>query len=268
MPQKGPAAGPGPRADVVYCFRHSAIRAEASCSACRRPCCPACLNTAGFCGLCARHNEEARRQAFASPGGTEGARRDAVQRRVAWGLPAALVVVIVAGGGWYLHRLRRPATDGPDPATAALQRLKASEFSPEERAMMARLQRQRRVSLADPGPDAPRRRAPAEPGNHRQARQATLGHAAPAGPVAILQLLPPDGTIVGGQTRIQVVTSGAPTRIVCEVDGVRIGAATGAALSFLWNTRASGNGPHQVTVTASGPGGSSSAAVTLNVMNR
>jgi hypothetical protein len=183
------------------------------------------------------------------------------------------MLVVFVAGGWYVNRLRHPVAEGPDPATAALQRLKASELSPRERAMMAQLRSQRRVSVADPGPDAPVRRGLAEPAGappvvHQQARAATLGHAAPVGPVAILQLHPPDGTIVGGQTRIRVVVDGAPSSTVCEVDGVRIGVASGAAPTFLWNTRASGNGPHQVTVMASGAGGTSSAAVTLNVMNR
>jgi hypothetical protein len=183
-----------------------------------------------------------------------------------------MLVVFVAVGG-YVHRLRHPVAEGPEPAAAALQRLKASELSPRERAMMAQLRSQRRVSVADPGPEAPVRRALAEPAGappveHQRERAATLGHAAPVGPVVILQLYPTDGAIVGGQTRVRVVVSGAPASTVCEVDGVRIGVAAGAAPTFLWNTRASGNGPHQVTVTASGPGGTSSAAVTLNVMNR
>jgi hypothetical protein len=56
--------------------------------------------------------------------------------------------------------------------------------------------------------------------------------------------------------------------VVCEVDGVAIGTASGAAPAFSWNTRASGNGPHQVTLTATGPGGTSNVTLTLNVMNR
>jgi hypothetical protein len=187
-------------------------------------------------------------------------------------LQAGLAVLVFAAAGWYVHRLRHPEPERSDPVSSALQRLKASELSPQERAMMAQLRNQRRVAMADPLPEHRVRRGQGAvevpPVAHQQARQLTLGHAAPVGPVAIQQLFPADGAIVGGQTTIRVVVAGAASRIVCEVDGTRIGATSAAAPYFRWNTRASGNGPHQVTVTATGAGGAASASVTLNVMNR
>jgi hypothetical protein len=56
--------------------------------------------------------------------------------------------------------------------------------------------------------------------------------------------------------------------VVCEVDGTVVGTSAGAAPRFGWNTRAAGNGPHHVTVTAFSAAGSTSATITLNVMNR
>lgn len=139
--------------------------------------------------------------------------------------------------------------------------------------MMAQLRSQRRVSMAEPVPDQPARRAPVAPLDvppavRQQARQAMLAHAAPVGPVSFHSVAPADGAIVGGRTTVRASIGGAPTRVVCEVDGVAIGTASGAAPAFSWNTRASGNGPHQVTLTATGPGGTSNVTLTLNVMNR
>jgi hypothetical protein len=94
------------------------------------------------------------------------------------------------------------------------------------------------------------------------------GGAVAAEALEIRAVEPADGTIVGGNAQIRAAIAGNPRSVVCDIDGVSIGRSSGSGPRFGWNTRAAGNGPHSVTITATNAGGTTSTSFTLNVMNR
>lgn len=252
------------RDDIVYCFNHREIRATGPCAVCGRPFCPACVNTSATCGHCARNNEEALRQAFPTELHAEANARRAWFRQA---LNFVVVSVVLGGLGLAGWRLTHPAggSRSSAPREEAPQQVGLTD---SERALLANLKRERRVAMAETSDS----RREAAPPRRLYAQQDTRAHGAAVGevvgPVVFQALAPADGAIVGGQTYIRATLSGAPSRVVCEVDGVVLGTTAGAAPVFTWDTRKAGNGPHIITLTASGPGGGSTTTFTLNVMNR
>lgn len=275
----GSRPGTGTRSDVIYCFRHQDIRASASCATCSRAYCPACLNTSGVCGVCARTNKDAQAMAFGpnERGRAILAEQAAEEAKKRLGPREYMVVVgmvLALGVSW---KLMQPKIQKVDQTGETLQRVKANDLSAAEAAMLASIRKEKKVVLRDP-PPKPR----AATGGAVSYRGATGGAAAGGGnsggaasgggfsaeALEIRAVEPADGTIVGGSAVIRAAIAGSPSRVVCEVDGVAIGRSSGAAPRFGWNTRAAGNGPHSVTITASSAQGSTSTSFTLNVMNR
>ncbi|MEB3196685.1 MAG: hypothetical protein VKP62_05720 [Candidatus Sericytochromatia bacterium] len=167
-------------------------------------------------------------------------------------------------------------------ATRAPASYKMSELTPAERKLLQDLQRERRV--VKPRNEAPAPRLAVEiPSSYGAgARPRVLAHApgdeaaaqdppppvVPAQPTEVRAFTPADGAIVGGQVVIRAAIAGNPTRVVCQLDGQTLGVTSGPAPVFPCNSRAWRNGPHQVVLSASGPGGATQVQFTLNVMNR
>lgn len=255
------------RNDLVYCSNHLEMRATGPCLVCGRPFCPACVNTKGICGRCALENEDVLRQAFP----TEFSAKAHTERSGA-GILFRVVVSLLSVGGlaWLGWRITHPPAP---PASVAVSRgadAPRTTLTDSERAFLARLKREKRVEMKDtaaPPRSAGKTRASAVAAN-QEARAHAARPEAVVGPVVFQAVAPMDGAIVGGVSYIRASLSGAPTRVVCEVDGVVLGAAPGVSPVFSWDTRKSGNGPHIVTLTAVGAGGGSTTTFTLNVMNR
>lgn len=252
------------RDDIVYCSNHREIRATGPCAVCGRPFCPACVNTRATCGHCARNSEEALRNAFPTefPSAVDGWR---VWRRNT--VNVVIAAVCLGGLGWTGWRLTH-SVGAPRAADIAPEKEARVSLTESERALLANLKRERRVVMAQATGGT--RAAASRP--RLYAAQDTRAHGATSRdvvlPVAFQAVAPSDGAIVGGQTYIRASLSGAATRVVFEVDGVVLGTTSGGAPVFSWDTRKAGNGPHIITLTATGPGGGSSTSFTLNVMNR
>lgn len=275
----GSRPGSGVRSDIVYCFRHQDIRAASSCATCDRPYCPACLNTSGVCGVCARTNKEAQARAFGvNERGrailAEQAAEEAKKRLQPRDYAAVLVMIVAVGVSW---KLMQPKPQKVDVTGDTLKRA-SSDLSASELAMLASIRKEKKVVLKEPPPK------PLIPvGGGTSGGAATGGGYAGGGasgggsagggavssePLEIRAVEPADGTIVGGSAVIRAAIAGNPRSVVCDVDGVTIGRSSGAGPRFGWNTRAAGNGPHSVTITATNAGGSTSTSFTLNVNNR
>ena len=265
LPRKAPdSTERARRNDIVYCSNHREIRATGPCKLCGRPFCPACVNTSATCGRCARNNADALRQAFPTDYEDSSAGFTSWLGKVARVGVASLLLGGLGWGGW---RLLHPVPTARVAVLPPEDAPKQSTLSDADRAFLAKLKREQRVAMAEASGESRK----GLPRTHQPA-QDTRGHAAaPAavsGPVFIHAIAPADGAIVGGQTFIRASLSGAPTRVVCEVDGVVLGVTSGVTPVFSWDTRKAGNGPHIITLTASGPAGGSSSTFTLNVMNR
>ncbi len=265
-----PRTTPGQRSDVVYCFRHQDIRGERQCVTCARHYCPACLNTSGICGVCARVNKDAQARAFGpnEKGRAVFAEMEAAKASKRLKPRDYIVVGCMVLGLVVSYKVMTQKPAKVDTTRETLEHIKNSEFSADELALLARLKSEKRVKLSDPVPAAGAAGGAASSGGGAATLPAGGGAAAAAVPLEIRAVAPADGTIVGGTTSIRAAVAGAPTRVVCEVDGTLIGSDAGAAPRFSWNTRAAGNGSHNVTITAFNGSGSTSTTFSLNVLNR
>lgn len=271
-----PRTTTGQRTDVVYCFRHQDIRAETQCVTCARPYCPACLNSSGICSVCARVNKEAQARAFGPNEKGRAVLDEMEAEKAAKRLKPrdyAVIAVLLLGLG-VSYKVMTPKPTKVDTTRDTLDRIKSSELTPDQLALLARLKGEKRVKLKDPVPATVAAGGGAPAGGGVAAVPAGGGAAAPAGtgaeavPLEIRAVAPADGTIVGGTTSIRAAVAGSPTRVTCEVDGSLIGTSAGSAPRFSWNTRAAGNGSHNVTITAFNGAGSTSTSFSLNVLNR
>ena len=273
----GVRPGSNPRSDVGDCFRHDDIRAENACLTCKRAYCPACLNTSGVCGVCARINKDAQARAFGLNDRGRAVLAEAEAEKAAKRLKPrdyAVVAVLIVGLG-VSYKAMNPKQVKVDETRETLARVKTSQITPEQQALLDSLKSQKRVALKVP--------EPAQAAGSAGGAAAGGGYAAPAqapaayaggGAAAVAEALeiravaPADGAIVGGTTSIRAAVAGNPSRVVCEVDGSVVGTSAGGAPRFSWNTRAAGNGSHSVTITAFNAAGSTSTSFTLNVLNR
>lgn len=278
----GRATGPK---NVTYCFHHFDIVASGTCPTCNRAFCPACLNTAGVCSHCARHNPEAQERIF---GPNEKGRKileevAAEEAKRRWGTKeyviagACVLVLIVA---WKHFHKPPPKVDTTQ---ETLDRLRENELTPEQKAMLAKLQGQKKVDIQVPV-ETPLPGAVAETRTTAAVAGATVvggsrgvaarpvavsGGARPvaAVPVRVSVRLPGSGATVRGVTPISVGVSGTPGRIDLLVDGEWSGTINSTPYRFDWASQAVGNGPHRLTVQALGEAGvlsQSSVTVTVN----
>lgn len=276
-PKPGAPLKAGQRADVVYCFRHDDIRAATTCVTCSRPYCPACLNTSGFCSVCARVNKDAQARAFGpnEKGRAVLAEMEAEQAAKRLKPRDYAVIGVLLVGLIVSYKVTTKPAPKTDATRETLAKLKGNDLSADQLALLARLKNEKKVKLKDPVPAAGAAGGTAAVGGGAVSgggvaapAGGAVTTAAAAGPLEIRAVAPGDGAIVGGTTSIRAAIAGGPSRVTCEVDGTLIGTDAGGAPRFSWNTRAAGNGAHNVTITAMNATGSTSTTFTLNVMNR
>jgi hypothetical protein len=280
--------GTGPK-NVTYCFHHFDIVASATCPTCNRAFCPACLNTAGICSHCARHNADAQERMFApnERGRKILAEAAAEKARRYWGVKeyviAGLVVLVLLIAWKHFHR---PVAK-VDTTRATLEKLHENDLSVDQQGLLDKLQGQKKVDIPEPpvetAPPAAVAAAagvlaqPAAGGRtvaavaaHQAVGGRTLGASRAAGtaPVRVSIVAPGGGSTVHGLTPIKVGLSGSPGRIDLLVDGQWSGSINSAPFRFEWASQAVSNGPHQLTLQALGETGVlSQSNITVNVNN-
>jgi hypothetical protein len=147
----GRATGPK---NVTYCFHHFDVVAAGTCPTCNRPFCPACLNTAGICSHCARHNPAAQERIF---GPNEKGRKimaevAAEEAKRKWGpkdYTIAAVTVLALIVLWKSFHKPPPPVD---PTRETLEKLHNSELTPEQKALLSDINREKKRDMEPPAP--------------------------------------------------------------------------------------------------------------------
>lgn len=261
------AASRPPGRDAKYCFHHPDILANAGCATCKRPFCAACLNTVGICNHCTQHSEAAQtlihRPSERHRARVEAAEAPAVDAKrqhtkLALTFLAGVLVVVGAVG-----LLRKPADHARSQTAETLEKLKHSELTPQERALMARLNQEAKNSQAiadtpaaapaDPGGGEAAVYIPAGSGGGRSAGAPRVAHAAP---LRIRVAVP---AVVSGMATVRARVTGTPDRVEFSVDGQMAGVANSAPYDFEWESAGVSNGRHRITAVAYGEDGRTAA---------
>jgi hypothetical protein len=280
----------GPK-NITYCFHHFDIVASATCPTCNRAFCPACLNSAGICSHCARHNADAQERMFAP---NERGRKileeaAAESARRYWGTKeyviAGLVVLVLLIGWKHFHK----PTAKIDTTRATLEKLHENDLSADQQAMLDKLQGQKKVDIPEPPVEAAPPVVSAAAGGVAVAGAAMAPNRAAAGggsraagagramqggrvqgaaAVHVAIVSPGSGSTVHGITPVRIGLSGTPGRIDLLVDGQWSGSINSAPFRFDWASQAVSNGTHQLTLQALGEAGVlSQSNITVNVSN-
>jgi hypothetical protein len=254
-----------PGRDTKYCFHHLDILANGACVTCKRPFCPACLNTLGICNHCTQHSEAAqaiinrpsdRARALAEPDIEPIAKRD--PKKVALIVLAGVVVGVVGG----LGLLHKPADRARSQTAETLDKLKKNELTPQERALMAKLNQEAKTAQSiEEAPAA----APADTGGREAAvyipasaggGRSSAGRPAHAAPLRIRVAVP---AVVSGMATVRARVSGTPDRVEFSVDGQMAGVSNSAPFDFEWESSGVSNGRHRITAVAYGEDGRTAA---------
>lgn len=285
-PAEPALARPGGR----HCLAHPDLLASAGCVTCKRPYCPACLNTHGICAPCALHSEDAkarmvqpseRSRRLAGSGVSQGAsatasagEADDGSKRKKLLIAGVAGLVLLVGGGLTIKRMAGP--NAPD--AEARKAWKSAPLTAEEKAILAKLESdaKRAVPIQD---------APADTGDTGDSGGAPATYRAPAGgytggaaPVAARRqsaarvrvgiASPRSGARVSGISTVTASVSGRPERVELYVDGEWQGAIDSPPYSFEWASHGVSNGRHRVTVEAIAEDGrKSTSGVTVTVQN-
>jgi hypothetical protein len=282
-PTEPVAARPGGR----HCLAHPDLLASAGCVTCKRPYCPACLNTHGICAPCALHSEDAkarmgqpseRSRRLAGSGVSQGASATASAgegddgaKRKKLIIAAVAGLVLLLGGGVAIKRMA--GSSAPD--AEARKAWKSAPLTAEEKAILAKLESD--AKRAVPIQDAPADTgyAGGAPDTYRAPAGGYTGGAAPAAarrqPTARVRVgiaSPRSGARVSGVSTVTAAVSGRPARVELYVDGEWQGAVDSPPYSFEWASHAVSNGRHRVTVEAIAEDGRKfTSGVTVTVQN-
>lgn len=284
-PAEPAAVRPGSR----HCHQHPNLMASAGCVTCKRPYCPACLNTHGICAPCALHSEEAkarmdqpsdRARRLAGSGVSQGASATASagegddgSGRKKLMIAAVAGLVLLVGGGVAIKRMAGPRA----PDAEAQKAWKSTPLTAEEKAILAKLESdaKRAVPIQDAPVDTPDTGGAPAPATYRAPAGGYTGGAAPAAArrqsvarVRVGIASPRSGARVSGISTVTAAVSGRPARVELYVDGEWQGAIDSPPYSFEWASHAVSNGRHRVTVEAIAEDGrKSTSGVTVTVQN-